>query len=53
MLIRTKQFKCYRVAIIVRVILFLGIPSFYLLFGSDNTEQELLHSALDSGKIEE
>ncbi|CAH0578194.1 unnamed protein product [Chrysodeixis includens] len=40
MLIRTRRFKCYKEATIIRVILFLGIPSFYLLFLSDNTGQE-------------
>lgn len=32
MLIRTTPSKCYKVATIIRVILFLGIPSFYLLY---------------------
>lgn len=40
MLIRTRRYKCYKEASILRVILFLGIPSFYLLFLSDNTGQE-------------
>lgn len=50
MLIRTRRYKCYRVATVVRVILVLGIPLVYLLFGSDYSEQEIFETSLSSGK---
>lgn len=42
MLIRTSQYKCYRVATVVRIIFFLGIPCIYFLFGSVSPETDHL-----------
>lgn len=49
MLIRTRRFKCYRIATAIRVILVLGIPLVYLLCGSDYSEQEIFESSIGSG----
>lgn len=50
MLIRTRRYKCYRIATVIRVFLVVGIPLVYLLFASDHSEQEILESSLGSGK---
>ncbi|XP_021187582.3 sodium/potassium/calcium exchanger 4 [Helicoverpa armigera] len=48
MLIRTRRYKCYKTAVIIRVLLVLGIPLVYVaLFGSDGNESEIQTS--DSG----
>ncbi|XP_075990859.1 sodium/potassium/calcium exchanger 5-like [Anticarsia gemmatalis] len=44
MLIRTSRLKCYRVAIIVRVILFFGIPSVYFLLSSEGDPADRVHT---------
>ncbi|CAB3225694.1 unnamed protein product [Arctia plantaginis] len=49
MLLRTTRFKCYRVATIIRVILFFGIPSLYFLFGNVFVEQDYTNVGPHSG----
>lgn len=52
MLIRTRQVKCKaRVAVVVRVVLFFGIPGLHLLFRSIFPElHQHDHAILEKGK---
>ncbi|KAH9628037.1 hypothetical protein HF086_018012 [Spodoptera exigua] len=49
MLIRTRRYKCYRIATVIRVILVLGIPLVYLMLGNVQSEEDMLKSTFHSG----
>lgn len=51
MLIRTRRYKCYRIATVIRVLLVLGIPLVYLMFGNTRSEEEMLKSTFNSGNL--